>query len=845
MSYQTRKTLAGQEVVKKLTFKLNKCKYTSEPFTVENRLYNNNVSVIGSTTTGITMNVSQLGGSSWLDTWDGYPTYPFLFFVLKNEVIKVQVINSTSVTIIKRKLFGTVGGTISRFNVITIMHEGYLDGSCYGYSQTCSNTDSYESGLFKDLVFSTSPLQAGAVYHGGLKFKDVRYQSAEIKPGESIGSRSRVSFSILDQKHNGYDVVYYEDRRTEFGTLFGKLLAMHPYFNGRTAIYSVGLRDAGTLDEPEWEDRPLLIDSVNLSNGIFSGSALDPLILTEGKKAKMPLASPAQLTTAINSGSTTVVFGNAPANYFGSSGNVIVRIDSELIEVTANGTTTMPIVTRGFGRSEIKDHLINATVQNCIRFIDEHVIDCITYALEAWTGTPASFIDDYSPTIALIPSAIISDYTLSSPIDVVEFINRCIFIGNLIFYFDDVAQKIVIKYISEIDISPIYINESDHIKKDSVNKDLNSKEQYTRFNLSWAPFDLTKDTDQKNYQISLTGVNLSVESPNKMGETNERKAMLLPMLSASSPDYLLGASAVNRVISASDQPPEVFVCELDAESIGYTQGSSLDLGSIVSLQHSDNQNKSGIGEPVLYQCVKIDGDAFESFSVKFKRYQSFVPDDFDYVIDAGSYINYVLTDHYSPVSPGEYIVYVSPGAVFGSYDTAVAAFKTGTPASGVAFKFISRWQVLGMGGAGGDCGISGTAAQSGFDGGIAFEANCDCVIDNGAGLIWAGGGGEGGEEYISPQGASLTLVPRSGGGAGQGFGTSIGGKNSDGAVFTTRAPSGSQSSPSYGGGEWGADGARVGFSSLGGLAGIAIKSNGFSVTIISGDNPLSIRGRRA
>jgi len=845
MSYQTRKYLAGQEVVKKLTFKLNKCKYTAAPFTVENDLYNNNVAIIGSNTTGITMNVVQVGGSAWLTTWDEYPTYPFLFFVLKDEVIKVEVINSTSVEIVERKLFGTAGGTISRFSPIKIMHEGYLDGSCCGYSQTCSTSGSYQSGLFKDLVFASASLPSGSIYHGGLNYKDAKYQSAEIKPGESIGSRSRLNFSILDQGHDGYDVVYYPDRRSSEGTLFGKLLAMHPYFNGRTVIYSVGLRDAGSLDEPDWEDRPLLIDSVNLSNGVFSGSALDPLILTEGKKAKMPLVSPAQLTTVINSASTSVAFGNAPAGYFGASGNVIVRIDSELIQVTANGTTAMPIVSRGFGNSEIKDHSINATVQNCIRFIDEHVIDCITYALSTWTNTPSSFIGDYTATKALIPTAVISDYTLSSPTDVVDFINRCIFIGNLIFYFDDVLQQIVIKYITEIDISPIYINEADHIKKDSVKKDLNTKEQYTRFNLTWAPFDLTKENEKKNFQNDYLGINIEIESPNKMGEANERKAMLMPMLNASSDDYLLGASAVNRVISAANEPPEIFECELDAESVGDTQGSSLELGAIVSIQHSENQNKSGTGESRLYQCIKITGDAFDSFPVKFKRYQAFVPDDFDFTIDSGSYINYVLTDHYSPTTPGQYVVYIAPGAIFGSYNTALAGFRTGTPSAGVTFKFIARWQILGMGGAGGDAQPASGSINPAEAGGLAFEANCNCVIDNGSGLIWAGGAGGGGQEYFS----APSPVPRLGGGGGQGFGSSLGGRNTNGTTFSDRAQSGSQSSPGEylpgggaSGGAWGENGGSSSYA--GGLAGIAIKSNGFSVTIISGDNPLSIRGRR-
>jgi hypothetical protein len=333
-----------------------------------------------------------------------------------------------------------------------------------------------------------------------------------------------------------------------------------------------------------------------------------------------------------------------------------------------------------------------------------------------------------------------------------------------------------------------------------------------------------------------------------MGEANERKSMMMPLLTASSPDYLLGASAVNRVISAADQPPEVFECELDAESIGETQGGALELGSIVSIQSSENQNKAGIGEAILYQCLKIQGDPFEAYRVKFKRYQALAPEDFAYVIPAGVYINYVLTDNFNPPASGEYVVYISPGAIFGSYNTAIAGFRTGSPSAGVTFKFIARWQILGMGGVGGDAGLSGSiTAQAGGVGGTAFEANCNCTIDNGAGLIWAGGGGASGQFYVSPQGPGPFYVPASGGGGGQGFGEAIGGRNADGAGnFSQRAQSGNQSAPGTSGcppgGNWGESGLTVG--AAGGAAGVAIKSNGFSVTIISGDNPLSIRGRK-
>jgi len=855
MTYTIRKKKVGQEVVKKLTFMLNACKYTQAPYTTTNiiRVFS---TVFDVNFTGSISTTSVDAG--YVALWGGITNLYMRVPLGDGEIIKISITTAGEFNVLERRCFGTPAGVIPAAN-LTILHAGEVDGSCYGYLQTCSTGSTQVADVFKPIVFATAPLPAGSLYHGGLDFKGSDYSSGELKPGESMGSRSRLSWSISDQIHNDYGMNPYPERRSSAGTLFGKLLARNPFFQGRDVIYSVGLRDAGTLDEPDWEHRTFVIDTASLSNEKFTGSALDPLILTEGKKAKIPLASTAQLVTAITGASTSVTFGNAVAGHFGTSGNVIIRIESELLQVTANGTTTMPIVTRGFGGTVAKDHAINVTVQNCIRFVDEHMIDCITYAISTWTEAGA-YLDDYTETKALIPNAIITDYVISSPMDVAEFINKLIFAANLVFYFDDLTGKIVIKYVSEFSLSPILITESDHIKKGSVKKDSNLKEYFTRFNLSWAPYDLTKETDQKNQQLSLTAVNTLLELPYQVGEVNERKAMIIPFLTNSTDDYIQAAATVNRVVSVTEAP-EILELELDAEQIG----GDFELGAIVSVYSSENQSKSGQPEARLYQVLKISGDPFESFKVKMKRYQLLEPSDVDFTVTAGTYINYVLTDHYDPVGAGEYVVYVENGAIFGSNDTSLPAFKTGTPNAGVTFKFIARWQVLAMGGAGGDSGIYGTAPTDGQDGGTAFEAGCDCVIDNSSGLIFAGGGGRGASGYSRVEYSPYDFFsPSAGGNGGQGFGESLGGLQSSGSAWNgtywephyhdERAPNGNQSGVGLSdttGGRWGEnggngtdDGNDGQTASQGGLAGVAIKSNGFNVTIISGDNALSIRGRR-
>lgn len=842
MTYSIKKYAVGQECVKKVTLFLNQCKYSAGSFLTAKNGYTNDF--LDDTYTGVMV---ALGLSTGLvATWGGMTVY--LRIVATLEIVRCSIGVDGTFTILERGILGTTPDIID--GDFTVHHLGELDGSCKGFSQTCSNADSYVDGLYKEVVFSSHPLPSGDVFISGLDFKSARYESPEIKVGESIGSRARLSVTLYDQVHDDYGVVPYEGSRSSGGTLFGKLIARNPHFSGRKIVYSEGLRATGSFVDPDWVDRSFIIDDIDFSAGEFSITALDPLILTEGKKAKMPLASTAQLSAAITGTPSTITFVNASAGYFGVSGNLIVRIDSECIEVTATGTTTLNVVTRGYGNTQVKDHSAGATIQNCIRFVDEHVVDVITYALETWTSVPAAYIDDYSSVIAATPTIKLSDYTITAPTDVVDVINKCIFLGNLIFYFDNITNKIVIKYIKELDISPIYLDDDENFKRGSVSRTLRYQDQHTRFNLSWAPYDITKDSDLKNMQVSLTGINITQEGPTRRNEINERKSMVMPLLNASGADYLVAVSAIDRIVSAAGTIPETLKVTLDAQDVG---DDELQLGDIVSIRTAAITDSSGVPTPSLFQAVKIEGDAYKGFDVKLNRYLLYEPSDSDFTITSGVYANYVLSDHFAPAA-GTYTVYIESGAIFFSASTSEYAFDTGPQASGVTLRFISRWQVYGQGGAGGNCGFAGTlSAEDGHTGGSALNIRCDCTIDNGAGLIWAGGGGGAGDLSVvileDPLGDDIWSAA-AGGGGGQGYALSYGGDYTLGSTSGSPSVDGQQSNGSRAGGgdgnyggAWGEAGANSSYGGVGGAAGVAINKNGYNVDIISGNNSTAIRGR--
>lgn len=840
MSYDTRKSMSGQEHVEEIEMILDACKYTMGDYLTKNSIhFKSGQTILAGDTGNFLVDTVPVG---WSALW-GVGATVYGKSTVTNELFSFIIVSNSTVNITARGLGGTTANILSG-NTVKLKHMGEGDGSCRGFPFGCSNTDSYSSTAKKSLIFSTGNNAGGLRRFPGLR--KVTHDAGEVDPGESIGTRAHLRFDISNQIHNDFGIVPYADKQTSNGTMFGKLMARHPYFQGREILYREGYRDANTYQAPDFIERRFIIDTVNLTNGVFSVAALDPLILTEDKKAQMPVASPATLSIAINGASTSISYVNAASYYFGPmSSTIYVRIDSEIIECLVSGAATLSIVNRGY-RSVIKDHDAAASIQDCIVFTGTHGINAILFALQNYTKIPSTYIDTYTAVIASLPAFILHKTVISKPMAVVDFINAMVQLGNLVFYYNEETQKIAIEYTPELLIQPITIEQKVDVKRDSVTLDNNVKNQWTRMAYLFNPVDLTKDTEE-NYAIRFLSANVALESGEYIGQVNEKKTIKNSMLDGSVGDSLLATSYVGRVLQNNTLTPKLINLTLEASKVGNVGAGKLGLGSVLNVSLTQNEDKDGNAIAELYQVLKLTGDGYAGFKTKLRRYQAIIPSTVNFTISASAN-NYVLSAHYAPASPGTYVVYIDPVVVFGSYDVTIPAFSTGVQAAGVKFKIVNRGKILGMGGKGGDSGLISLAPTAGQVGGIAFEAKVDCVIDNGAGLIWAGGGGGSGQPLT---GSSGYYAAARGGTGAQGFGDSLGGQYSNGAFPGTPAfdgieNSGNQSSAGAGlqaGGEWGEDGTPS--SSLaGGLAGEAVKSNGNSVTFSSGDNTLNVRGRR-
>ena len=841
MSFTSRKSQFGQSSVQYVKIYLDQCRYAKEA---------SNIAYRSGTLTetfdfGYIGPVAVTANAGWYSRWAW--ALDDVYVKIDDEVMKIDIASSSasSLFIVERGSYGTAPADHNAGTYMQIMHKGELDGTCRGYAQTCTSGDAYHANSKIVLRASNSPLppESGVIDIPGLIPTSIRRQSTEAKIGESIGTRARLQFNIQDIQDYTDDLNPWPEKRYRQGRIMSKLLARNPYFDGRTVEFYDGLRDYGTITKPESMTSTYIIDSVQFSNGVMSFACLDPLILTNEKAAKMPVLSNSTITADIaDSGVATITYTSEGEYYFGPMSSVAyVCIDNEIMECAVTGPYQLTSSTRGY-KSQIAAHSAGATIQKCYRRADIHGIDLFVDAL-TYTQIPSSLIGNYAGVKASMSGFNFSEVLLHKPTEVSKVLDEIIKTGNLICYFDNEStNKLVIDYVPEMSVNPIDITDTESMNEISIAYD--DKNQFTRYSALWGKVDYTKDTEE-NYAYKYLGIS-TLETPRYIGISKERPPFKSMFFTGSTGDTQIVTSYIARAIESSQNTPKIIKFHTMASQLFNVGSNYIGIGSVINVLTNEVHDIDGSPIAELYQVTRIDGDVLSGFDVTAKIYTSPVPTDIDFVLDAGVYPNFKLTDYITMTPRSEpYKIYLPPESEFTTISSA-PAFDIGPVPSGVSVHLIHRGRILSRGGDGGNGSVYAPDRQgkNGFD---CLNITCPTTIDCGEGLIWAGGGG--GSGYTS--GSTPLGTFSYGGGGGQGIGTAYGGYN--GGVVSGRAQNGIRNGPgqvninpisggtmSLSGGEWG----EAGKGPTAGLAGIAIKSNGNPVTIVSGDNNLNIKGRR-
>lgn len=777
---------------------------------------------------------------------------------------------------------GDLGTTASSHDAgpAMIMHSGEADGTCYGFPRKpngggCSSPDSFDKDTELSMLFPSMQLNKGEIYFNGLDVRSLSHRPTTLKPGEAIATRAGFSCNIIDYQDEDTNTVppQYADRRTSNATLFKKLFARHPHLENRRLIFRSGFIVDGVIDESNVWKREYIIDKANLSNGKLSISALDPLILSEESKAKLPKKSNGVLEVDINNSSTQVNVKDFAAGEYGNNGDSItVRIDKELIECTVNDSATgiLDIVSRA-ANSEEADHKINASVQLCIKLEDFNPVETIESFWRDGTDIEDRFYDDYTDAINATVNATGPAY-ITTPTSVEKLVNEIIrswSANGLAVYYSEIEQKLKIKASSDFSQQPVTIDYKTQIERESTKLDRNVKNQFTRATTSFARINSGEKPSDDNSSISFTSIGADVELTGLL-EPNSSKDFITRFLSNSDADVAIAVAGTSRIVNINKEVPSKYTFKIDYESYGNIPNGTIEEGEIINVTTNEECNEDGTDASINVQIISLKDNAPKmTYTAVCQRYQDIIQeDDFDFVIDEDKE-DYDLSTEFSPASAGQYTIFIKSGVTIGATSISNNAFTTGSQSAGVTFKITHRGSILAAGGNGADgpnlflpslseisIPFQTQNGLPGNSGGDAFNFTVDCELDTSQGVIYAGGGGSpstkttGGNDPLPGFGNA-----GNGGSGGQGYIGGKGGSSSyveiddQGVIDTSLAGNaGSRTAPgslaSISGGEWGSDSDETSSTGAKGLSGFAIKSNGNSV-IITGDNELTVRGRRS
>lgn len=232
-----------------------------------------------------------------------------------------------------------------------------------------------------------------------------------LTPAKGLGVRSTVSATIAD--HPWTDVVtdpYIANRSYDpltRGSLWGKLMACHTYYEGRTMRVKTGYLDsAGAYDASNFSTRTFFIDTITGpdAGGKVTVKGKDILRFADNSKAQLPVQSQAVLTSDINSAVTSVVITdpNDDVKDAYAAGQTYIRIDDEVMNMT-NLTGTNPTytltVTRATAPSFYTDsttaegHSEDGTVQQCYEYNAVDIDDVVKHLVVDTAGISSAYTD--------------------------------------------------------------------------------------------------------------------------------------------------------------------------------------------------------------------------------------------------------------------------------------------------------------------------------------------------------------------------------------------------------------------------------------------------------------------
>jgi len=704
------------------------------------------------------------------------------------------------------------------------------NAKCYNTFASCNSLNDYNKST-KTYRFcqSRSPHPIGINAIPSLQ--NVSISPAKIDLSGGLGTRASVSLSFTDHPSSDINIDKYVDERfgdsLNKGTYWTKLRARNSNYENRPLRVLSGYLVDGKYDSVNFTTRYYIVDKMNVTGGMASITAKDPLKLAGSKKAQAPRASTGLLFADINDSITTAQLtpsgvGNLE---YPTSGKIL--IGSEVMSFTRSGDVLD--IGRAQNGTAASSHSANDTVQLCLEYVGKQVDFIVNDLLTNtdYANIPASFIplSDWSNEVDDFLNGSISGIIVK-PFDVFKLLKELAESMPHYLWWNEREQAIQLTALKAPPVGADVKGMDGQIIADSFKTSDKPEMRRSTIFINFGQSDPTRPLDElSNYKQTYARVDANsiakygsneIQTINSRWISNTNKAAALQL-----------AALIGRRFS--DVPREV---KFSMEA----KDSDLWVGQTASINHRDITDFSGLPVNTDFQILTSkESKNFDYTGLEFTYGEASNEDPaagVDLIILGSDVANINLRDEYNllyptPTSSTKIKVIIDSGVIIYSRRTSIYAIDTGSwpeLSSGAGGKLTlqinSNAFVVGRGGDGG----SYVGNKNGLPGGGAILMNTNLTLLN-YNIIGAGGGGGGAGDDFLP----LNLKPAGSGGAGRLAGSGGFGEVSanDGTLETGGAAVGGAGA----GGNLGVSGGSGDLESgtTGGAAGVAIDKNGYTL----------------
>lgn len=319
------------------------------------------------------------------------------------------------------------------------------DGSlCYRTPETtaqAANEFTLTTRTRRFLTYTQRPIpELGAIPC----LRSAKIAAEEAKIGKGLGFFGQATIELQDFVDNDRREDPFPDHASRSaidasaGTYFGKLMARNPYWTGRAIRVHEGWATDG-----EWhaddaiEHKYFVRDVQGPSGGKLRITAAGPLQLLGLSEKEAPAPSSGRLAANIDADDVTAALDDATfAEDYPAFG--YLRIGDEVVEFSRVGTA-LEIGQRGQFGTIATEHSAGDTVQLCVRYEDEPLVDIVADLLTTYGGIDASLLalDEWASESATFFALYDLTAVISKPTKVLALVQELLEAAGAIQWWDD------------------------------------------------------------------------------------------------------------------------------------------------------------------------------------------------------------------------------------------------------------------------------------------------------------------------------------------------------------------------------------------------------------------------